>query len=89
VPGIDADQRGGQYLGEHAENEYQAEGSGGGGRRPIIVWMPMRLESQTGQTTAEYSIVLAVITIAAVLAFAVLSGSIVTAIDAATAIVGS
>ena len=49
----------------------------------------MRLESQTGQTTAEYSIVLAVITIAAVLAFAVLSGSIVTAIDAATAIVGS
>jgi hypothetical protein len=70
-------------------NEYQAEGSGGGGRRPITVWMPIRLESQAGQTTAEYSIVLAVITIATVFAFALLSGSIVTAIDAATAIVGS
>lgn len=88
MSGIDADERGGKHLDEHAPNEYQAEGSGKGGCGPITVQMGARFESETGQTLSEYSVVLAVITVATIVAFAALSGSIVTAIDAAAAIVG-
>jgi Flp pilus assembly pilin Flp len=51
--------------------------------------MLMRLEREDGQTLSEYSVVLAVITIAAIAAFGLLSGSIITAVESAAAIVGS
>jgi Flp pilus assembly pilin Flp len=51
--------------------------------------MSTRFEREAGQTLSEYSVVLAVITIAAVAAFGLLSGSIITAVESAAAIVGS
>jgi Flp pilus assembly pilin Flp len=51
--------------------------------------MRVRLGNEAGQTLSEYSVVLAVITIAAVATFSFLSGSIITAIDSAASIVGS
>jgi Flp pilus assembly pilin Flp len=51
--------------------------------------MLKRFEREAGQTLSEYSVVLAVITIAAVAAVGLLSGSITTAVENAAAIVGS
>ena len=50
--------------------------------------MRLRLGSEAGQTLSEYSVVLAVITIAAIAAFGLLSGSIITAVESAAAVVG-
>jgi hypothetical protein len=49
--------------------------------------MPTHFESEVGQTLSEYSVVLAVITIAAVAAVGLLSGNITTAVESAAAIV--
>jgi Flp pilus assembly pilin Flp len=50
--------------------------------------MLKRFELEAGQTLSEYSVVLAVITIAGVAAVGLLSGNIATAIESAAAIIG-
>jgi Flp pilus assembly pilin Flp len=48
----------------------------------LIQYLRTRLGASEGQTMAEYGVVLAVITVAAIVALGVLSGDITGAIDA-------
>jgi Flp pilus assembly pilin Flp len=51
----------------------------------LIQYLRVRLGASEGQTMAEYGVVLAVITVAAIVALGVLSGAITGAIDAVAA----
>jgi Flp pilus assembly pilin Flp len=53
----------------------------------LYFWMRGLLDREEGQTMAEYAVVLAVITVAAVAALTLLSGSISTSIGKITGVI--